>query len=333
MLYQQKPLKFGERPVVLRTSETGKRASQLLANPGIQRVTKGMWAVRGEPLTPVERSLLLQQHLGAPGSTLSVTGFNALDVLQIPVGYTEHWMHQSLKMPLPRIMRDFTVARDTAHLRWSGARTQTVAPGIKFSKSLGLDAFEGPWGSRIAHPVEALVKVAVHLSQWRIIACLDAMMSLQFVIPGTGVTAELPRPVIEECLNQLPPHSFAVNAVRKALRESHESCFSAMETLTRLIALHEGLPLPQLNYPVEVNGRTFYVDLAWPEAKIAVEYNGKVHAEEVDKYRDEMYRFALLRDAGWDVTLLVKGDLEKPDRRHKWVERVRRSTRSSIIIL
>lgn len=202
--------------MVLRTSETGKRASQLLANPGVQRITKGMWAVRDEPLTPVERSLLLQQHLGAPGSTLSVTGFNALDVLQMPVGYTDHWVHQSLKMPLPRIARNFAGERDTAHLRWSGARTQSVAPGIKFSK---------------------------------------------------------------------------------------------------------------------INGRTFYLDLAWPEARMAVEYNGRVHAENVDRYRDEMYRFALLRDAGWDVTLLVKGDLKEADRRHTWVEWVRRGTRSTIIIL
>lgn len=39
-----------------------------------------------------------------------------------------------------------------------------------------------------------------------------------------------------------------------------------------------------------------------------------------------MYRFALLRDSGWDVTLLVKDDLKDPGRRRKWVERVRRAT-------
>ena len=92
MLYQQKPMKFGECPVVLRTGQTGKRASQLMTKPGVQRVTKGVWAMHPEPLTAVERSLLLQQHLGAPGSTLAVTGFNALDLLKIPVGYTDHWV-------------------------------------------------------------------------------------------------------------------------------------------------------------------------------------------------------------------------------------------------
>lgn len=101
---------------------------------------QGLWAVHPEPLTTVERSLLLQQHLGAPGSTPAVTGFNALDILRTPVGHTDHWVQ--------------------------------------------------------------------------------------------------------------------------------ESCFSAMETLTRMIALHEGLPPPQLNYPVKVNGRTFYLDLAWPETEV-----------------------------------------------------------------
>ncbi|WP_431813688.1 hypothetical protein [Kocuria sp. cx-455] len=173
--------------------------------------------------------------------------------------------------------------------------------------------------------------VAPRLSHWRIVACLDAMMSWQFTIPGTEVAAELPRAVIEESLSLLPPHSFAVNAVRKGLRDAQESCFSAMETLTRMIALHEGLPPPQLNYPVTVNGRTFYLDLAWPEFKVAVEYNGRVHAEKVDKYRDEMYRFGLLRDCGWDLTLLVADDLKDPGRRRKWVERVRRATSSQFI--
>lgn len=107
MLYRQEPLRLGDRPVVLRTAGTGKRASQLMAHAGIQRVTKGLWAFHPVPLTAVERSLLLQQHLGAPGSTLAVTRFNALDILRLPAGYTDHWVHQSLRMPCPKIMQTF----------------------------------------------------------------------------------------------------------------------------------------------------------------------------------------------------------------------------------
>lgn len=329
MLLRQSPLEFGPRPAVLRTRDTGKRTSRLVVDPRMQRLTRGLWVVRRKELSPLERSFLLQQHLGTEGSELSVTGFNALDLLQLPVGYTEHWVHQSLAMPLPRRMTNLSMEREVIHLAWSGARTQSVAPGIRLCKSSGLRTFGGPWGSTIAHPVEALVHAAPYLSQWRITACLDAMMSTQFIVPGTGAVAELPRAEIEDCLDQLPPHALSVKAVRKALRAAQEQCWSAMETLTRMIAVHEGLPVPQMNYPVEIDGRTFYLDLAWPECGMALEYNGKVHAEQVAQYRDEMYRLTLLRDNGWDVAVLVLDDLKLPGRRGKWVERVRRATSGS----
>ena len=55
-----------------------------------------------------------------------------------------------------------------------------------------------------------------------------------------------------------------------------------------------------------------------------MEYNGGVHAREVSQYRDEMYRLSLLRDAGWDVSVLTWDDLRSPTRRMTWLSRVQR---------
>lgn len=145
MLYRQQPLKLGDRPVVLRADETGTRASQLMAHAGIQRVAKGLWAVHPAPLTPVERSLLLQQYLGAPGSTLAVTGFNALDILKIPAGYIDHWVHQS---PDPGIFLtpDWAAADASPETdRPATAAPNSPSAGAPTATTAGRSAAGPPW--------------------------------------------------------------------------------------------------------------------------------------------------------------------------------------------
>ena len=64
---------------------------------------------------------------------------------------------------------------------------------------------------------------------------------------------------------------------------------------------------------VEHDGRfVARVDLAWPEAKLAVEYDGAHHFEDGQIARDDA-RIARLRDAGWHVIRLSAPDLHALD--------------------
>jgi hypothetical protein len=55
---------------------------------------------------------------------------------------------------------------------------------------------------------------------------------------------------------------------------------SPQETRLRLILHRSALPRPVPQYTVRVDGRfVARVDLAWPEAKVAVEYEGVWHGE------------------------------------------------------
>ncbi len=335
MLYRQRPVPFPPEPTVLVTADTGARASQLMKNPGVQRLARGLWVLREEPLSGLERSVLLQKHIGGPDAGLAVGGVHALKLFRLPVGGTEAWVQPVLTGGKSGSGRnrnggradELAAARQRTELLWTHHRVQSQQRGIRIAKSQGLPCLEGPWGGCIAHPVEVLARLSKLLAPWRITACLDAMISTQFVLPGSTTPVSFTRDHVEQCLDQLPPTSHGTARMRRAWRDARSPCWSAPETLTRLLIDRAGLPEPQLNVQVTVAGRTFILDLAWPEARIALEYNGAVHAREIDQYRDEMYRLGLLRDAGWDVSVLTWDDLRSPARREAWLTRVRRALR------
>jgi very-short-patch-repair endonuclease len=65
-------------------------------------------------------------------------------------------------------------------------------------------------------------------------------------------------------------------------------------------------------YEVLVDGLELHVDLAFPEARLAVEYEGAYHFEETQIVRDDA-RYALLVAAGWRVLRLSSADLRDLD--------------------
>lgn len=76
---------------------------------------------------------------------------------------------------------------------------------------------------------------------------------------------------------------------------------SLMETRSRLVFVLRNLPAPVPQYRVVLpNGRVAYLDLAWPEAMVGVEYDGDDHREP-RRHADDLDRQAGLDDLGWDV--------------------------------
>ncbi len=71
---------------------------------------------------------------------------------------------------------------------------------------------------------------------------------------------------------------------------------SPMETRIRLALIDGGLPLPALQFPL---GR-YRLDLAYPAAMLAVEYDGEHHREQPQAH-DDLERQAYLTGRGWTV--------------------------------
>ena len=89
-------LDLGERPVVKSFADWGRRNEQLVRDPAMQLLARGVWAQSSEPLSPLQRAVLLQQHLRTRDNHLRVTGLNALELLDLPIGETQSWVNPLL---------------------------------------------------------------------------------------------------------------------------------------------------------------------------------------------------------------------------------------------
>jgi very-short-patch-repair endonuclease len=133
------------------------------------------------------------------------------------------------------------------------------------------------------------------------VAALDAMVRQE------AVTLPELRAMADHALGR-----FGAARVRRAVPLVDARAESAPESRVRVALVLAGLA-PQPQYEVRVGGRFLArVDLAWPDAKVALEYEGAYHFEDGQIARDEE-RLARLRAAGWIVIRVSAPDLRDLD--------------------
>lgn len=99
---------------------------------------------------------------------------------------------------------------------------------------------------------------------------------------------------------------------RTACRLADGLAESPQETRLRLLVLRGGLPAPVAQFVVhDVDGFVGRVDFAWPDRRVAVEYDGAWHAEPGQFARDRR-RLNRLQAAGWRVVFVTAADLFRP---------------------
>ena len=88
---------------------------------------------------------------------------------------------------------------------------------------------------------------------------------------------------------------------------------SPQETRLRLLIARSHVSMPVAQYPVRHGGRLVArVDFAWPERKIALEYDGLWHGEP-GQFAKDRRRLNLLREAGWQVIFVTAADMHDPE--------------------
>ncbi|RAK40372.1 uncharacterized protein DUF559 [Actinoplanes lutulentus] len=85
---------------------------------------------------------------------------------------------------------------------------------------------------------------------------------------------------------------------------------SPMETRLRLILIDAGVPRPVAQFEVRdpLGGLLARADLAWPELRLAVEYDGDHHRDQ-RQFRQDVGRLNALRMAGWTVLRFTADDV------------------------
>ncbi|WP_369130162.1 endonuclease domain-containing protein [Modestobacter roseus] len=171
---------------------------------------------------------------------------------------------------------------------------------------------ERRWGMPVTSPARTWRDLAAELAPAALLAVTDQLLDV------------LCRPAeLEEALRRRPTGHGAARA-RRVLAVADPRVDSPMESVTRWLLHEAGLPRPTLQYRVvdEHGRRIGFGDMAWPERKVLVEFDGNVHRER-DVFVDDLRRQNRLVLAGWVVLRFTSADvLGRP---HEVVTAVRRA--------
>lgn len=103
-----------------------------------------------------------------------------------------------------------------------------------------------------------------------------------------------------------------VRQLGEVLRLADPRSESPMETRLRLILIDGGLPTPQVQYEVyDGDGRLVArLDLAYPQRRLGIEYDGWLYRQDLDRFRYDRRRQNRLFDlGGWRLRRYVDADV------------------------
>jgi very-short-patch-repair endonuclease len=98
--------------------------------------------------------------------------------------------------------------------------------------------------------------------------------------------------------------------VPNVLAHADRRAGSPMETRLRMLIVQAGLPNPQVQWVVqdERTRTAVWLDLAWPDLMIGIEYEGEGHTEPDQVLRD-VGRYTALVDKGWRIYRYTKREI------------------------
>jgi len=157
---------------------------------------------------------------------------------------------------------------------------------------------DGIW---VTHPVEAWMQVANELNVDDLIHLGDALMRRKYPL----VTPDELYFVVSRSDRRR-----GVVRARFAVEHSRAGTDSWAETTTRLILVRGGLACPEVNLKVTDGVVTYYLDMAYADAMVAVEYDGAIHVADAAIMQRDRTRRRWLEDHGWRVISVTALDLQ-----------------------
>jgi REase_MTES_1575 len=103
--------------------------------------------------------------------------------------------------------------------------------------------------------------------------------------------------------------------IRELIPKARPEAESPMESEARLVMVDGRLPEPVLQYEiVDRDGRVWRVDFAWPDRRVAVEYDGFDWHSSPESLRKDRQKRAALEEIGWRIVSTVSDDVRRhPD--------------------
>jgi hypothetical protein len=268
------------------------------------RVFRGSWAVERGVLTPAQLRSSAWQRLRR----------DVYADARLEVTHELHAAGVSLLMPRSAVFGELTAASlwgaddlaraadDVVVVVPPGTRW-TPGPGVRVRASdPGEDvAMDPPWQRRTSR-----VRTALDLIRRGSVD--DAVVMLDRLVAARVVRLADVRRAADAL-----PRGRGSRRAREAAGLADGLAESPQETLVRLLLHRSSLPRPVAQYVVRHEGRfVARVDFAWPDHRLALEYDGLWHGEPGQFQRDRRRLNALLA-AGWRVVFVTAADLHRPE--------------------
>lgn len=191
-----------------------------------------------------------------------------------------------LGLPVPdRVLRDI-------HVTLPGSGRRIRRPGVVGHS--GARASARVDGITVAHPAEILADLAGTLTHLELVCLAD------------GALTRWPKIDLKGALDGRK-NVRGWKRLMKALGDARPGSKSPKETECRLVFMSWGLPEPEMNGDIVVNGEWLATaDLLFKAQRLAVEYYGEQHS---DSMSSDVARVHLLERVDYSVEIVVASDL------------------------
>ena len=156
---------------------------------------------------------------------------------------------------------------------------------------------DGGWAA--TSPLRTAWDLARRLDLVEAVVAVDALARRKRRQPAPFVPGDLLR------LREARPGARGSARLDRVVALADARAESPMETRMRLLLVLAGLPAPAVQHEIRTrDGRRVRFDLAYPEALLAIEYDGDEHDDTLDRQRD-----ARTAQLGWHTLRLLGADV------------------------
>ena len=225
--------------------------------------------------------------------------------------FTHGTAAQILRLPLPYRLQS---ARPL-HVGFPAPmRAMDARDIVGHSVRMGTGELRVAKGLNVTCPARTWLDLAAKLSLLELVALGDHL--LQWEHPLTTID-ELRLAVKRH------PGRRGLRTARLALPLLRTRAESPRESILRVIIVLAGLPEPECNYEIfDTRGRFLArADLAYPDYKLMLEYQGDYHRTDREQWRKDIRRVGSVEDAGWQMLQFTEDDLQRPTELTMRVER------------
>lgn len=169
-----------------------------------------------------------------------------------------------------------------------------------------------PHGFDVVSPPIGWAQAATLIDERELLVVADAMLTSFDRYPGRRFGGPLASGAELKDMAERWVGRRGAKALRRSAERARAGSESPGESRTRFVMLEAGFPEPVPKHWVQLEeDRRARTDLAYPELRIAIEYQGEYHFSP-EQVIDDMERIRELRLRGWIVILVTRRDIRNP---------------------